>query len=135
MRILIAEDDMISRKFLLKFLTQYGECDIVVDGMEALDAYLLAIQENAPYTIICLDIMMPKVDGIKVLESIRAFEKQNKVKEEEQAKIIMLTALSDTDYVNQAFDLGAQGYAVKPIDLDKLKDVLVKLKLIELNEY
>ena len=46
MKILIAEDDMISRRFLLKFLSQYGECDVVVDGMEALDAYLISVKEN-----------------------------------------------------------------------------------------
>ena len=40
MKILIAEDDMISRKFLSKLLSQYGECDIVVDGMEALDVMM-----------------------------------------------------------------------------------------------
>ena len=38
MKILIAEDDLASRKFLHKFLSQYGECDLVVDGMETLDA-------------------------------------------------------------------------------------------------
>lgn len=76
MRILIAEDDMISRKFLLKFLSQYGECDVVVDGMEALDAYLISIKEKEPYELICLDIMMPKVDGVKVLKAIRDFEKK-----------------------------------------------------------
>lgn len=59
-----------------KFLSQYGECDIVVDGMEALDAYLIAIKEEDPYDLICLDIMMPKVDGVKVLKAIRDFEVQ-----------------------------------------------------------
>ena len=39
MRILIAEDDFASRKLLLKFMSVYGECDVTVDGMEAIDAY------------------------------------------------------------------------------------------------
>ena len=63
LKILIAEDDLISRKFLSKFLSQYGECDIVVDGLEAIDAYMLAMREKKPYDLICLDIMMPKLDG------------------------------------------------------------------------
>ena len=64
-KILIAEDDLASRRFLSKFLAQYGEVDQVVDGLEALDAYLMAVKEKAPYDLICLDIMMPKVDGLK----------------------------------------------------------------------
>ena len=49
MRVLIAEDDLVSRKFLFKFLSQYGECDLVVDGLEALDAFLISMKENNPY--------------------------------------------------------------------------------------
>ena len=66
MRILIAEDDLVSRKFLFKFLSRYGECDLVVDGLEALDAFLISIKDDRHYDLICLDIMMPKVDGIKI---------------------------------------------------------------------
>ena len=61
MKILIAEDDLASRRFLSKFLTQYGEVDIVVDGLEALDAYLMAVKEKVPYDLICLDIMMSEM--------------------------------------------------------------------------
>jgi two-component system chemotaxis response regulator CheY len=39
MKILIAEDDLVSRNFLSKFLAKYGECDLVVDGLEAIDAF------------------------------------------------------------------------------------------------
>ena len=48
MRILIAEDDFASRKFMLKFLSKFGECDITVDGMEAVDAYLMALDAGTP---------------------------------------------------------------------------------------
>ena len=44
MRVLVAEDDIVSRKFLCKFLSRYGECDQAVDGMEAIDAYIVAIR-------------------------------------------------------------------------------------------
>ena len=45
MRILIAEDDFASRKLLLKFMSEYGECDVTVDGMEAIDAYLMSLED------------------------------------------------------------------------------------------
>lgn len=129
MRILIAEDDFTSRRFLLKFLSQYGECDLTVNGLEAMDAFLLAMTENNPYDLVCLDIMMPKVDGVKVLKAIRKLEKQNGVAGEKRAKVIMITALGETDYVQQAFALGCEAYAAKPVDTEKLTRVLEKLGL------
>lgn len=131
MKILIAEDDLASRRFLSKFLTQYGEVDLVVDGLEALDAYLIAIKENDPYNLICLDIMMPKVDGVKVLKVIRDYEVKQGILPEKRVKAIMTTALAETDYVNQAFDIGCEAYAAKPIDTNKMREVLKKLGLIE----
>lgn len=131
MKILIAEDDLASRRFLSKFLTQYGEVDQVVDGLEALDAYLMAIKEKTPYDLICLDIMMPKVDGVKVLKAIRDFEIKQGLVSEQRVKVIMTTALAETDYVNQAFEIGCEAYAAKPIDTNKMLEVIKKLGLIE----
>ncbi len=131
MKILIAEDDLASRRFLSKFLSQYGEVDLVVDGLEALDAYLMAIKEKASYDLICLDIMMPKVDGVKVLKAIREFEMKQGVVSEQRVRVIMTTALAETDYVNQAFEIGCEAYAAKPIDTNKLLEVIKKLGLAE----
>jgi len=130
-KILIAEDDLASRRFLSKFLSQYGEVDLVVDGLEALDAYLMAIKEKAPYDLICLDIMMPKVDGVKVLKAIRDFEHKQGVEAEQRVKVIMTTALAETNYVNQAFEIGCEAYAAKPIDTNKMFEVIKKLGLVE----
>lgn len=131
MRILIAEDDLAGRKFLFKFLSQYGECDLTVDGIETLDAYLLALKENRPYHLICLDIMMPKVDGVKILKAIRDLEKQNGVLPEQRVKVIMTTALAQTEHVYNAFEIGCEAYAAKPIDTEKLVEVMKKLGLIQ----
>lgn len=131
MRILIAEDDITSRRFLLKFLSQYGECDLVVDGMEALDAYLISVKDKNQYDVICLDIMMPKVDGIKVLKAIRDFEKQRGILPENAVKIIMITALVDDEYAKMALELGCVGYVSKPIDIDKLVGIINGLKIIK----
>lgn len=65
MKILIVEDDYASRRFLNKLLSDYGECDITVNGKEAVDAFMLSCLDEAPYQLICLDIMMPELDGIK----------------------------------------------------------------------
>ena len=131
MRILIAEDDLASRKYLLKILEPYGECDFTVNGIEALDAFLLAIDEIKPYDLICLDIMMPKADGMKVLKTIRQIEKQNGTADAQKVKIIMTTALNDTETIDNSYDIGCEAFATKPIDAEKLIKVIRKLKLIE----
>lgn len=127
MRILIAEDDMSSRRFLYKFMEGYGECDMTVDGMEALDAFLMSLDDEEYYDLVCLDIMMPKVDGVKVLHVIRDLEKQKSVPEDKCAKIIMTTALNDVDLVKGLFEKGCDAYATKPIDIKKLATVMEKL--------
>ena len=127
MRILVAEDDRLSRIFLKKFLTNYGECDVAVDGMEALDCFMDAIKQKKPYNLLCLDIMMPKVDGLKVLKAIRVLEKQHQLK---HTCIIMMTALADVEYVDQALELGCDAYAAKPIDTDKVETAMKNLGLL-----
>jgi two-component system chemotaxis response regulator CheY len=127
MKILIVEDDMSSRKFLYKVMSDYGDCDVTVDGLEGLDAYLLALDDDDPYDLICLDIMMPKVDGVKVLKTIREIEKQKKIDENNKVKIIMTTALNDLELVQNSFDAGCEAYATKPLDTKKLASVLEKL--------
>jgi len=131
MKILIAEDDLTSRKFLFKFLSKYGECDLVVDGLEALDAFLISLKENKSYDLICLDIMMPKVDGVRVLKHIRDLETQKGILPEKRSKIIMTTALAETQIVQNAFDIGCDSYAAKPIDTAKFVEVLQKLGLLD----
>lgn len=127
MRILVGEDDRLSRIFLKKFLTRYGECDVAVDGMEALDCFMDAIKQKKPYDLLCLDIMMPKVDGLKVLKAIRVLEKQHQLK---HTCIIMMTALADVEYVDQALELGCDAYAAKPIDTDKVETAMKNLGLL-----
>ncbi|MBQ1687918.1 MAG: response regulator [Lachnospiraceae bacterium] len=131
MKILIAEDDFASRKFMLRFLSKYGECDVTVDGMEAVDAFTMALDADEGYDLVCLDIMMPELDGYQALKQIREYEKEKGIPEEKSAKIIMTTALNEGRNVTKAFELGCVAYAGKPIDQDKFENVLRKLGLIE----
>lgn len=131
MRILIAEDDFASRKFMQTFLSKFGECDVAVDGTEALEAYQMAYEADEAYDLICLDIMMPEMDGYQTLKAIRDMETINGVAKDESIKVIMTTALNEGKNVTKAFDLGCIAYAGKPIDQDKFTDVLRKLELID----
>lgn len=131
MKVLIAEDDFASRKFMLRFFEKYGECDVTVDGKEAVEAYKMAIECGEPYDLICLDIMMPEMDGHQALKTIRKIEEESGVAEDERVKIVMTTALSETRHVTRAFENGCTAYAGKPINQDKLEAMLKKFKLIE----
>lgn len=131
MRILIADDELANRLFMTKLLSKYGECDVVVDGMEAIDAYLNSINAGYVYDLICLDIMMPRLHGDKALKTIRDIEKQHNIEGDQRVKIIMTTALNDAPTVINAYDSGCEAYAVKPIDMSKFILVMEKLGLIK----
>ena len=130
MKILLAEDDFATRKSMANFLSKYGECDVTVDGMEAVDAYLMALEDGDPYNLVCLDIMMPVMDGYQALVGIRNLEKERNIPAEQAAKIIMTTALSEEKNVKMAFELGCTIYSGKPIDKERFEQALQKLGLI-----
>ena len=127
MRILIAEDDFASRKFMLKFLTKYAEVDVTVDGQEAVSAFELALEDGEPYDLVCLDVMMPNMDGLEALEAIRQIEAGSA--SQKRARVIMTTALNEVNQVDKAFQLGCEGYAVKPINTEKFLLIMDKMGL------
>lgn len=130
MRILLAEDDFVTRKFMMNFLSKYGECDVTVDGMEAVDAFMMALEEGNPYDLVCLDIMMPVMDGYQALKAIRDIEVEKGIPTNKRVKIVMMTALNEERNVKKAFEMGCTVYCAKPVDVDRLKGVLQKLSLI-----
>lgn len=131
MRILIVEDDFVSRKVLQRFLSPYGECDIAVDGEEGMTAFRSAMAEGEAYNLVCLDIMMPKKDGQEVLKEIRALEEERGTLSTKGVKVIMTTALDDPKTVMTSFRGLCDAFLVKPVVKEKLVDELRKLKLIE----
>ena len=130
MKTLIAEDDFASRKFMIKYLSKYGDCDATVDGMEATFAFMMALDDGEPYDLVCLDVMMPVLDGYQALKAMRDLEKERGIPEEKKVKIIMMTALNEEKHVKKSFEMGCNVYTAKPIDLKKLEKVLQKLNLI-----
>jgi len=116
MRILVVEDDYISRRLLCRYLEPYGTCEEAVNGHEAIDAIRRAIGAGEHYDLICLDIMMPGMDGQQALVILRQIEAENGMPLGKGAKVIMTSAMEDNQYIMQALNASADGYVVKPIE-------------------
>jgi two-component system chemotaxis response regulator CheY len=129
MKCLIVEDDFAARKLLQIFLSDYGDCFIAVNGYEAVEAVREALNEGKPYDLICLDIMMPGMDGHQVLEAIRRIEGDYGIGGLDGVKVIMTTALSNSENVFGAFRGGCEAYIVKPVIKEKLLEEIEKLGL------
>ncbi len=129
MKTLIVEDDFISRKILKSFIEPYGECDIAVNGKEAIQAIKHACQTDDRYSLVMLDIMMPEMDGRETLQKIRDIEKDAGRIGLDGVKIIMTTSLKDYKNVLGAFRDGADGYLVKPYSKEELHHLMEKLEL------
>jgi len=130
LKILIAEDDYISRRVLQANLEPYGHCDLAVNGREALDLFISAWNQWESYDLVCLDIMMPEMNGQKVLAEIRDFEAEHHCQGTDSTKVVIISALDDFKNISQAFNRQCEAYLVKPIDRNKLINTLSELGLI-----
>lgn len=129
MRILIVDDDIDFSRLLSKYLSPFGECEVSVDGVDAFESVKLAFEEAHPYDLICLDIMMPNLDGQDALKKIRDIEQEQGIRVGEGAKIIMITAMDDDDHRLVSFLRLCDGYLTKPLQKE---DLFEKLREIEL---
>jgi two-component system, chemotaxis family, chemotaxis protein CheY len=127
MRVLIVEDDFASRRMMQKLLANY-DADVVIDGIEAVEAFRIAWEEGKPYSLVFMDIMMPRMDGQEALKKIRAIETEMGVKPIDEVRVIMTTVLEDPKNVVEAYHKGgATSYLIKPISKDKLKAEMERL--------
>jgi two-component system chemotaxis response regulator CheY len=130
MKTLIVEDDFSSRLLLQSLLGRYGECHVAVNGKEAVQAFQMAKESGRGYDLICMDIMMPEMDGNAALREIREVEAAVGVQSSAAAKVIMTTALTDIKDVITAFQGLCDAYLFKPIDKAKLLEHLQLLRLV-----
>jgi len=131
MKILIVEDDATSKFILNKILERYGECHLVSNGREAVDAFTRAFEEGQPFDVICLDLMMPVMNGHQTLAEIRSFEDSRQLGESDRVKVIVISALCDEENIFKAYRGECEAYLVKPIEQNKIADALHSLGLID----
>lgn len=130
MKALIVEDDFLSRMLLQGLLKPYAVPDVAVNGKEAVEAVKMSLEGNEPYNLICMDIMMPEMDGQEALIKIRELEKRAGIPPTDGVKVIMITAIEDKSNIMTAFREQCDTYLVKPLDKTKLIRSLESLGLI-----
>lgn len=133
LNILVVEDDFTSRKIIKVLLNAYGNVDVAVNGEEAVEAVnaTLSGTGHEPYHLICMDIMMPEMDGMDAVKKIRGIERQLGISPKDESVIIMTTALSDPrTVIKSLYKCGASAYLTKPIKSDMLKSEMEKHGLL-----
>jgi two-component system chemotaxis response regulator CheY len=130
LRGLLVEDDFASRLLLQTFLSSFGECHVAVNGREAVEAFRSALEHGRRYDLICMDIMMPEMDGREAVRQIRALEEEHGILSTSGAKIIMTTAVDDVKEVIRCFHELCDAYLTKPVDLGTLLDQLKSYGLV-----
>jgi two-component system chemotaxis response regulator CheY len=131
LRVLLVEDDFTSRLVLQIFLSRYGECHVAANGKEAVEAFRSALERGQSYELICMDIMMPEMDGREAVRQVRAMEEARGVLSTHGAKIIMTTAVDDVKDVARCFNDLCDGYLIKPIDLAQLLSQMKSYRLVD----
>lgn len=103
-KILVIEDDQFLRELYDELLKEEGyEVDIAEDGEEGLNKFL-----EGGYSLVLLDIMLPKIDGLEILRKAK-----DKKPKKENGPVVLLTNLGQDSIIKEGFSLGAAGYLVK----------------------
>lgn len=130
MKVLLVDDNFVSRKLLKALLGEIGDCSLAASGEEGFELFVSANETKEPFDLVCLDVMMPGIDGHETLAKMRSWEDANGIDSISGVKVIMITAMDDKKNVFQAFKGGCEAYIVKPIERTKLMEAIARLGLV-----
>ena len=127
--ILLVEDNPNDVELALHALKKHNltnKIEVVRDGAEALEflfcegAYSHRSIDDMP-KVVLLDLKLPKVDGLQVLERLKADERTQNI------PIVMLTSSAQDIDINRGYELGVNSYIVKPVDFEQFSEAVRKL--------
>ena len=127
MRILIVDDDYVSRTKLSNLLAAYGQCDNAPNGEIAVKLFEVAHKELVPYDLITMDIVMPNMTGQDTVQALRAIEKKVCLTAEKETKILMVTGTRSPKDILSSYYEGCNGYLTKPYNLNDVQKALADL--------
>ncbi len=129
MRALVVEDEFTNRVILHKFLARYADVRMCTNGREAVETFVSSLAEGNPLSLICMDVMMPEMDGPAALKQIRTIEQEKGIPREQGVKVLMTTGLEESDKflddIRELYD----GILSKPVRLNTLLDAMAAINL------
>jgi len=128
MKFLIVDIGFDSRKKSQKTLSEYGECDVAVNGIEALNAFIRAHNEKDPYHLIFLDFEIQDLDGIQVIKKIRQWERSKAISRRRCVKIALFLMKSQKDSVASILEPEYETCMEKPVTRERLATAFQQLK-------
>ena len=129
-RYLIVDDEEMGRYMLQAFLSEFALCDVAENGNEALRLFEKAQLEGKPYDLLCVDLIMPGMNGIALIRKIRELERIDSVYVGVRSKIFVITASDSAwDKADLLLENLCDDYIVKPFNRESLKDDLYKHEL------
>jgi len=129
--ILLVEDNSSDAEMTIRVLKKNNLANRLLhvkDGAEALDfifaegEYANRQIENVP-NLILLDLKLPKVNGLQVLQKIKSDERTKKI------PVVMLTSSREDPDINKCYSMGANGYVVKPVEFDAFSKTVANIGL------
>ena len=124
-RVLMIDDNIELVSMIKEYFNNHASIEVVLEGKDGQEGIELAKSKQNEYDVILLDLIMPKKDGISVLEDLKQ-EKINK-------KVIVLTSYSAGDMIRKVSELGVNYFILKPFELEDLEKRI--LDCGEKNEY
>ena len=117
-------DDQACAQALIMHLSLLGDIDVAGTGAEAIARVSAGLEEQKPYGLIFLDILMPDGDGQEVLRHLREQESARGFHGRHSARVVMTSCVEDRKQVLKAFRGQAEAYLLKPVAVSKLREVL-----------
>jgi two-component system chemotaxis response regulator CheY len=130
MKALVVEDDEVVRRLLKAYLGDHFDLTITKNGPEALEVFQGALEAGKPFGLVCVDVMMPEMNGLEVLKRLRIIETDFEIYGESCSRVLMVTAMMEKETVAQAFREGCDGYVIKPLERKELLRQLQALKIL-----
>ena len=124
-RILIADDDAAFVELLRTVLAPHAAITVARDGIEAIAAFRSALETGQHFAAVCLDQLMPGMDGNRTLRALRRTEATHAGQGWTRARIVVVSALRDRAQVLRALESGCDSYLVKPLEP---QSVVVRLR-------
>ena len=133
MKILVVDDELVSREKIRRIMEHFGQCKAVESGEAAIAAFHEAWNNWSPFDLITMDISMPTMSGLETLQKLREMEKEKSVPEEKRVKIIMATSDADRDTVVTCLAEGCNDYIVKPFNQKTVETKLNRILALRIN--